>query len=98
MPTYVYSPKGAGNVARNCDVCCGTFEVVQRMADEALTACPKCGAEIERVICAPNLNGAGRFKKPSEASLAKAGFTQYKKKGKGYYEKSFGSGPSSLNP
>jgi putative FmdB family regulatory protein len=96
MPTYVYGPKG--DAQRDCDVCCGQFEVVQKMSDDALSKCPKCGAEIERIICAPNLNGAGRFKAPSESSLARAGFTQYKKKGKGYYEKSFGAGPSSLNP
>jgi putative FmdB family regulatory protein len=98
MPTYVYGPKGAGKGARSCDVCCGTFEIVQRMSDAALTVCPKCGADVERVILAPNLNGAGKFKKPTDDRLAKAGFTQYKKKGKGYYEKSFGSGPQTLNP
>ena len=74
------------------------FELVQRMAEDALTACPTCGAPIERVISAPNVNGAGRVQKPSDAQLARAGFTQYKKSGKGYYEKTFGAGPSSLNP
>ena len=105
MPTYVYSatpPEPATHPAplpvNPCDVCSGTFEVVQRMSEDALTKCPKCGGSIQRVIMAPNLNGAGTVKKPSADRLAKAGFTQYKRVGKGNYEKSFGSGPSSLQP
>ena len=97
MPTYVYSATGSPQT-RNCDVCSGNFEVVQRMADEALTKCPKCGGPVQRVIMAPNLNGAGAIKKPSEDRLAKAGFTQYKKVGKGAYEKTFGGGPTTLSP
>ena len=97
MPTYVYGPNPVGE-KRDCDVCAGTFETTQRMSEDALTKCPKCGKEIQRIIMAPNLNGAGAMKKPSDDRLAKAGFTQYKKKGKGYYEKTFGGGPSSLAP
>lgn len=93
MPTYVYTSK----VKSTCDVCSENFEVVQRMSDEALTKCPTCGGKIERVIMAPNLNGAGAMKKPTNDRMAKAGFTQYKRKGKGYYEKSFGQGPSDLH-
>ena len=105
MPTYVYralrdgsAPDPAGENKRACDVCAVEFEIVQKMADDALTACPQCGRAIERVIVAPNLNGAGKVKTPSESTLSKSGFTQYKRKGKGYYEKSFGSGPSTLHP
>jgi putative FmdB family regulatory protein len=101
MPTYVYSatpPEPPAQPAATCDVCSGTFEVVQRMSEDALTKCPKCGGAIQRVIMAPNLNGAGTVKKPSADRLAKAGFTQYKRVGKGNYEKSFGSGPESLQP
>jgi len=99
MPTYVYTATPTDNATPNaCDVCSGTFEIVQRMSENALTQCPKCGAAVERVILAPNLSNAGAVKKPSDKRLAQAGFTQYKKSGKGYYEKSFGSGPSSLQP
>ena len=95
MPTYVYAPKGA---ERTCDVCSGSFEYVQRMSDDALKACPKCGGAVERVITAPNLNGVGLMaRKPTADRMAKAGFTQYKKHGKGYYEKQFGQGPSTLH-
>lgn len=96
MPTYVYGPTNGDK--RTCDVCSGSFEIVQRMVEDALTKCPKCGAEVQRIIMAPNLSGAGAMKKPTDANLARAGFTQYKKKGNGYYEKSFGSGPSALHP
>ncbi len=97
MPTYMYGPK-PGRAPGTCDVCSGTFEIVQRMSDESLTQCPKCGEAIERMITLPNLNGAGKYKKPSDERMAKAGFVQYKRKGKGYYEKSFGSqGPQTLH-
>ena len=35
---------------------CGTFEVIRKFSDPALTACPTCGAEIEKLASA--LNGA----------------------------------------
>ena len=98
MPTYVYGPKGGKSEARACDVCADHFEIVQRMSEDALTKCPKCGAEVERIITPPNLNGVGLMgRKPNDKRMAQAGFTQYKKHGKGYYEKSFGQGPSSLH-
>ncbi|HLX61700.1 MAG TPA: zinc ribbon domain-containing protein [Planctomycetota bacterium] len=98
MPIYTYRAVLEPREKRRCEMCANPFEIVQRMADDALTACPKCGGIIERVIQAPNLNGAGKVKAPSEGQLARSGFTQYKKKGKGYYEKSFGTGPSTLHP
>jgi len=98
MPIYTYRAVLEPREKRRCETCARPFEFVQRMADDALTTCPKCGGEIERVIMPPNLNGAGKVKTPSDAQLSRSGFTQYKKKGKGYYEKSFGAGPSTLNP
>ena len=98
MPTYVYGPKDAAGRQRNCKVCTSHFEVEQKMADEPLAKCPHCGGEIERVITAPNLGGVGLMgNKPSPRRMAQAGFTQYKRHGKGYYEKSFGQGPAKLH-
>jgi putative FmdB family regulatory protein len=98
MPTYVYGPKGGKCDQRTCEMCAGHFEVVQRMSDDALSVCPKCGAEVERLILPPNLNGVGMMgRRPSDNRMSQAGFTQYKKHGKGYYEKSFGQGPSTLH-
>ena len=100
MPVYIYrsvtdpeKPK-----PNTCEMCLEPFELIQRMVDDALTNCPTCGKPIERVVSAPNLNGVGRVQKPSDAQLARSGFTQYKKAGKGHYEKTFGTGPSTLNP
>ena len=98
MPTYTYGPKGDDAKTRRCEMCAKTFEIVQHMKDEALSQCPKCGGGIERIIAAPNLGGVGIMgRKPSADRMAKAGFTQYKRHGKGYYEKQFGQGPSSLH-
>ncbi|MCY3021920.1 MAG: zinc ribbon domain-containing protein [Planctomycetota bacterium] len=97
MPTYVYRPKLAPGEERACDVCSGTFETSQHMTDEALTKCPKCGGAIERVLTPPAVTGTKRYKKHSAKDMERAGFLQYKKVGKGYYEKQFGTqGPRTL--
>ena len=99
MPVYTYRPVLVDEKeVRDCDMCFEQFEIVQRMVEDALSTCPKCGKAIERIVTAPNLNGVGRVQKPSDAQLARSGFTQYKKQGKGHYEKTFGSGPSTLTP
>ena len=97
MPTYVYRRSECDQSAAPCDLCSAEFEMVQRMSDPALAKCPRCGAAVERVIQAPCLNGVGLIKKPSDERMAKAGFTQYRRCGKGYYEKSFGQGPAALH-
>jgi len=97
MPTYVYGPRLKDGEKRTCQSCSGTFEMMQRMSDEAMTHCPQCSGEIERIITPPMLNGAGKYKTPSADRLSKAGFTEYRRKGKGYYEKSFGKGPTSIH-
>lgn len=96
MPTYVYTAKLNAGEQRNCDTCAGTFEAFQRMSDESLAKCPQCGGAIERVLTTPSVTGTKRYKKHSAAQMANAGFTQYKRKGKGYYEKQFGQGPPTL--
>jgi putative FmdB family regulatory protein len=100
MPVYTYRAIADPNnkKAHTCEMCEQPFELIQRMVEDALTSCPTCGRAIERVVSAPNLNGVGRIQKPSDAQLARSGFTQYKKAGKGHYEKTFGTGPSTLNP
>ncbi len=87
MPIYCY--KAA--TSEDCPDCHAGFEVVQKMNDERLRACPRCGAAVRRVITAPNLASAS----PSldENNIAKHGFTQYRKAGQGVYEKTAGKGP-----
>ena len=55
----------------------------------------RCGAPVKRKISAPNLGTAG----PSldAANIEKHGFTQYRKAGKGVYEKTAGKGPEVIS-
>ncbi len=40
MPTYEYS----------CDYCGNDFEVFQKMSDEPVQICPKCGKHVRKVL------------------------------------------------
>lgn len=42
---------------------CGTFEVIQKFSDAALTECPKCAAAVEKLLSAPafHLKGSGWY-------------------------------------
>ena len=95
MPTYIYG-LAADAQAPGCAKCRGAFEVVQKMSEAGLTRCPACGARVERRIQAPLVGHVEKLKGPSAKTLKAAGFTQYKRQGKGHYEKTFGSGPSLL--
>ncbi len=75
-----------------CDYCQNGFEVVQNFAENALTVCPKCGAAVHRVFSGFS-TGNHYEKKLSPKTLGENGFTQYKKAGDGYYEKTCGDGP-----
>lgn len=54
MPTYEY----------RCSTCKKDFEVVQRITDDPVRECPKCGEPVERLIAATNfiLKGTGWYK------------------------------------
>jgi putative FmdB family regulatory protein len=49
MPTYEY----------RCRDCGHTFEIVQKMSDEPLTHCPKCGGELRKVFAPPAISFKG---------------------------------------
>lgn len=53
MPTYEYA----------CRSCGHTFEVVQSMADDALTVCPRCEGELRKVFAPPAIafKGSGFY-------------------------------------
>jgi len=87
MPLYEYEPDADG-----CDHCQGRFEVIQKVADPPLEKCPECGQPCHRVFSsfAP-MKGTKSMLSPE--NLGKKGFTQYKKAGGGYYEKTCGTGP-----
>lgn len=91
MPIYEYEPKDG-----NCDDCGGRFEDLQKLSDAPHTHCPKCDKECRRVFSTFYAKTWRTKSTVSEKNLAKKGFTQYKKVGKGQYEKTFGQGPREL--
>ncbi|QOC21125.1 zinc ribbon domain-containing protein [Wenzhouxiangella sp. AB-CW3] len=92
MPFYEYTSTDESD----CPQCAGTFTILQHISDSALSTCPCCGQPVRRVISAPNLVGhPGDDLKPSK--IEEAGFTQYRKIGKGVYEKSAGKGPGIIS-
>jgi putative FmdB family regulatory protein len=38
---------------------CGNFEVIQKFSDALLTACPKCGKEVHKLLSAPAIQFKG---------------------------------------
>ncbi len=97
MPTYVYevltAPDGDGTGE--------FFEVEQPMKDDALTKHPEDGRPVRRVPAAPTILGKWSDTKSasalSNANLDRMGMTKYERKGDGYFEKTAGKGPSTLN-
>lgn len=88
MPIYEY----VNSTEQGCDQCREGFSRLQKLSDAPLTVCPACGAPVRRVISAPAVV-SGKAHMLKESSIEKAGFTQYKKIGKGVYEKTAGKGP-----
>jgi putative FmdB family regulatory protein len=71
-----------------CDVCTERFEIKQSMKDDPLTACPRCGKQVRRLISSPAImfKGSGWYvtdysdkMKPSAGSEAPASTTGDKK-------------------
>ena len=81
MPLYVYE---AREPERGCRHCRGGFEIVQRLADAHLTACPQCGAAVFRVMQPPGLTHS---KTDLHYRAKRAGFHTLKKVERGEYEK-----------
>ncbi len=87
MPIYEYQADGQG-----CARSTKRFEVLQRVDEPALVSCPDCGQPVHRVFssCAITRGSTGTL---NPKNLARHGFTQYRKAGDGYYEKTCGPGP-----
>jgi putative FmdB family regulatory protein len=80
MPTYVYEAK---DPKKSCAKCKNSFEIMQSIKDEKLSACPDCGSPVHRIICAPAL---GHSKTDLHYRAKRAGFKCLKKVQKGEYE------------
>lgn len=90
MPIHEYQTTGEG-----CLHCQDGFELIQAFDEPHLSACPKCGQPVERLVSAPNV--IGRPLDPlNPSNLAAKGFTQYKKDSDGQYRKTAGSGPDTI--
>ena len=78
MPIYEYQ----------CESCTDKFEIKQSMKDDALTACPRCGKRVQRLISSPAImfKGSGWYvtdysdkMKPSPGSELPVAKTEEKK-------------------
>jgi putative FmdB family regulatory protein len=92
MPIYEYAPLGEAH----CLHCADGFDILQRLSDVPLTACPECGAPVARRLSAPNATIGGKHLL-KESHAEKHGFTQYRRIGKGIYEKTAGKGPKHIS-
>ena len=81
MPTYDYQAK---DPVRGCARCREPFEVMRRLGEAPLTACPVCGAPVVKLIAAPAL---GRSKSKLDDRAKAAGFHKLKRVDKGAFEK-----------
>lgn len=88
MPIFEYRASGESG----CAHCRDGFDQLQKLSEPPLEHCPRCGAPVQQQIGAPALaiGGAHLLK---EKKIGDAGFTQYRKIGKGVYEKTAGKGP-----
>jgi putative FmdB family regulatory protein len=91
MPIYEYAAIDTG-----CAHCEAHFDVLQKLGDAELDACPQCGAAVARRISAPAV-AVGNAHVHKDANAAKQGFTQYRRAGNGVYEKAYGNGPKFIS-
>jgi putative FmdB family regulatory protein len=87
MPIYEYRSTSQ----KNCEFCREGFELMRKINDPELRFCPECGNNVKQIMSAPNL--AKSSPALDAGNIEKHGFTQYKKSGKGVYEKTAGKGP-----
>lgn len=94
MPFYTYQfNKNSGS---GCEHCCQGFDVLQKTTDLLIKECPICGSSVQKIIAAPNI-AIGSKHLFKQDNLESKGFTQYRKVGKGVYEKSAGKGPDYIS-
>ncbi len=87
MPTYEY-------VCRDCG---HTFDIVQSMKDDSLTACPECGGELRKVFhaAAISFKGSGFYATDSRKKASSATSSPGEKSDKAGEKKDASSSESS---
>jgi putative FmdB family regulatory protein len=83
MPIYEYQAKSA---EKSCEYCSEVFEQIQKMSDPPLGMCPKCGAQLVKLISAPSV---GHSASGLDQRAKAAGFHKLQRLGKGEYEKKY---------
>lgn len=83
MPIFEYQ---ADDANKACDFCREGFEQLVRASDPPVTACPKCGTPVRKLISAP---AVGSSSSGLDDRAKSAGFHKLKRLGKGEYEKRF---------
>jgi putative FmdB family regulatory protein len=83
MPIYEYQAKHS---SRSCAHCARPFDVLRRLSDPPLTACPDCGAPVEKRISAP---AVGSSRSGYDSRARDAGFHKLQRVSKGEYEKKY---------
>jgi putative FmdB family regulatory protein len=80
----------------SCPKCEHLSELFLR-ASEAETAqtCPDCGGLLQKLMSASGF-AIGKAHLMREKAVSANGFTQYRKAGDGYYEKTAGKGPDTI--
>ncbi len=81
MPLYEYQ---ACDRERACPHCAEGFEVLQRMSEEPLRTCPKCGMPVKKAMTAA---AVGLSRSGLDDRAKRAGFHKLARLGKGEYEK-----------
>ena len=83
MPMYDYQAK---DPEHGCEACREPFEMMRRLDEPPLTACPKCGAPVVKLVGAPAL---GRSKSAPDDRAKAAGFHKLKRVDHGTFEKQY---------
>ena len=83
MPIYEYQ---AQDEKKGCAYCRDGFELMQRVSDEPLTVCPRCGGAVRKLISAPSV---GHSESSLDDRARNAGFHKLQRLGKGEYEKEY---------
>ncbi len=78
MPIYEYK---VGEGHEGCAYCRESFTVEQKIKEEALKACPKCGAPVERLIFPVGISSV-----KGDSELKNLGFTKLVRRDQGVYE------------
>lgn len=82
MPLYAYEAKRPDT--EGCEICRKGFTEQRALSAPPLERCPRCGAAVFRVVCAPAL---GHSKTDLHYRAKRAGFHTLKRTSGGEYEK-----------